>query len=320
MNLRKTQNLNPTPISYAGLILVVFIWGLAPVLTQYFFKYYSASLYGALRSFIALIALLIISGKKLKLIDKTYLKVAIPTGLFYSLACVMQKIGLQYTTPTKYAFLENLSCVIVPFLMYFLIKKKPTFLKILSAIICLASCFILSGMMTSGIGSFGIGEILCGLAGIFYGVNIAGSGAYAKKVDASVYLTIQMFIEFVISTITTILLNFVSLNKVSVLEPIKFSFEFLPILYIILSAMIICVLCWIIRMKCMRHVNASAVAIIMPFSAVITSVISVIVGSDILSLELIVGAILGLIAIFISSYDDIKESKEEATQNKKQLE
>lgn len=300
---------HPTTFSYAGLILVVLIWGCSPVYTSYLYNYFSASIYGVARSFVALVALALIAGKKLKLINKDYLKVAGTTGLFYSFATLFQKIGLQYTTPTKYAFLENLSCVVVPFLMYFLVKKKPSFLKILSALICLLSAFILSGMMKGGLGSFGIGEILCGLAGLFYGVNIAGSGANAKRLDATVYLTIQMVIEFVLSSIFAVALNFISLDGETVLEPIKFTFEFLPIMGIVFSALVINTMCWVIRMKSMKHVNASAVAIIMPFAAVITSIVSIIFGKDTLSLELVLGASLGLVAIFISTFDDLREKK-----------
>ena len=47
----------------------------------------------------------------------------------------------------------------------------------------------------------------------------------------------------------------------------------------------------------------------MPFSAVVTGILSIITGKDTLSFYLIFGAILGLIAIFMPSYDDIKESR-----------
>ncbi|MBE6777302.1 MAG: hypothetical protein E7542_04230 [Ruminococcaceae bacterium] len=38
----------------------------------------------------------------------------------------------------------------VPCFGFILIKKKPNILTIISAVLCLASCFILTGMLTSG--------------------------------------------------------------------------------------------------------------------------------------------------------------------------
>ena len=110
-------------LAYLGLIFVILVWGVAPLITLRFYQYYSPTIRIAFGDAISILALLLISAKKLHLLDKTYLKVAIPTGFFMALANILQKIGLQYTTPSHYAFLENLSCIAVPALLYFLIKK-----------------------------------------------------------------------------------------------------------------------------------------------------------------------------------------------------
>ena len=47
----------------------------------------------------------------------------------------------------------------------------------------------------------------CGLAGIFYGVNIAGTGACIKKLNATLYLLIQSSISMLFSLITALVLN-----------------------------------------------------------------------------------------------------------------
>jgi len=47
----------------------------------------------------------------------------------------------------------------------------------------------------------------------------------------------------------------------------------------------------------------------MPFSAVVTGVVAVILGMDTVSWTLIVGAILGLAAALMSSFGDLKESQ-----------
>ncbi len=136
-----------------------------------------------------------------------------PTGFFVGLANLLQKIGLQYTTPTKYAFLENLSCVVVPLLFFLFIRRKPGALTVTASVLCLVGCFVLSGLSLSGGGvSFGAGDVLCALAGILYGVNIAATGVYAKKLNAMYYVMIQMLVNVFVSGVVVFALDQITVN------------------------------------------------------------------------------------------------------------
>jgi drug/metabolite transporter (DMT)-like permease len=59
----------------------------------------------------------------------------------------------------------------------------------------------------------------------------------------------------------------------------------------------------------MKHVDATVIAIMMPFSSVITGVLSVIIGYDTISSNLIIGAVLGFSAIMLSGLADVFETK-----------
>ena len=287
-------------LAYLGLVFVILIWGINPLITLRFYKNYSPTIrisFGALTS---AIALLIISRRKLNLLNKTYFIIAVPTGFFMSLANIVQKIGLQYTTPTHYAFLENLSVIVVPILLIFFLKKKPSFLTIFSAILCLFSSFILTGMTTVTNGVSVVGDLLCALAGIFYGVNIAGTGAFAKKLHTPLYLTIQMFTEVIVSFVGVIIFD------VTEIEKIVFDFDWRLILANIVIVFISSTICWLIRTNAMKVVDATVVAIMMPFSSVVTAIVSTLTGNDTLTVNLIVGVTLGLIAIILSGLGDHK--------------
>ena len=159
-------------IAYCGIFFVIFIWGLYPILTSDLLTFYSGGMFTFISSLVSAAALLLICVPKLKLLDRFYFKVAVPTGFFVGLANLLQKMGLQYTTPTQYAFLENLSCVVVPVLLFLFIRKKPGLLTVMASVLCLAGCFVLSGLYLSGGGaSFGRGEILCALAGVMSSVE-----------------------------------------------------------------------------------------------------------------------------------------------------
>ena len=292
---------------YAGLVTVILIWSITPVINPYIYETISPTIASLITGIVAVLSLLPIAIKNFSHFNMRLIKLAIPTGIINSVASLIQKIGLLYTTPSRYAFLENISCVIVPILMFLFVRKKPTVIKIFSSLLCLFGCFLLSGAATGG-GSIGVGEILCALAGILYGVNIALTATFASRIYAPLYIFIHMAVHTVTSGISAIALNAITFNG----EPISaayFEWDAGRILLIVGLALLANTVCWIIRTNVMKHLDATVVAIMMPFSAVITGTLSVIFGMDTLSPSLIFGAIAMLAATILSGLSDAFENK-----------
>lgn len=287
--------------AYVSLIFVVLVWGCAPSIYAILFKYFSPSMCPAIIGLSSAIVLFFFSIKNLKYINKTYFLLAIPTGFFNGAASILQKIGLQYTSDAHYAFLENLSCIVVPFLMLLFVRKKPSMLKLVACALCLVGAFILN---SDGKGfSVNIGDILCATAGILYGVNIALTGAFAKNLHSSIYVMIQMLVTSAIAFATSFALHSITVNGAPI-EHIRFSFRFLPFAGLIVFGLVTNALCWIVRTRAMRKIDATVVSVIMPFSAIVTAVISVIRGSDDLTLELIFGGLFCFCAAVLSGFAD----------------
>ena len=295
-------------IAYCGIFFVIFIWGLYPILTSDLLTFYSGGMFTFISSLVSAAALLLICVPKLKLLDRFYFKVAVPTGFFVGLANLLQKMGLQYTTPTQYAFLENLSCVVVPVLLFLFIRKKPGLLTVMASVLCLAGCFVLSGLYLSGGGaSFGRGEILCALAGVMYGANIAATGVYAKKMNAMLYVMIQMWVNVLVSGVIAAAFDRIEING-SPIESIVFSWNWKYLLEIAILVLSISTFGWIVRTEALKYVNASVVAVLMPFSAVVTGVVAVCVGKDVFTLHLFFGGLIILLSSILSGLADIKEN------------
>lgn len=297
---------NSNSIYYIGIVFVVLVWGLFPVVTKRLFTFYTPSLWDMVGSLISVIALLIISRKKLKQLNRQYFKVAVPTGLFFSAAGLLQKFGLTISTPAMFSFLENTSCIVVPVLMLLFAKEKLTWAKLISGLVCLVGVFVLC--CGSGQLQFGPGEILCALAGVFYSVNIAGTGAFAKKLNTGLYLMIQFAVHFVISAAYSFLF----------VEERNFSFAPQHLGALVGIVLMSTVLCWLIRTACLQKLDPSFLAVVMPFTAVVTGIVSVIAGTDTLSFGLVAGAILIFAAIMISGLADTRnkqktEEKESAS-------
>ena len=288
-----------------------------PIFTSDLLSYYSGGAFTFVSSLLSAVVLLPECLPKLKALNATYFKIAVPTGLFVAAANLLQKIGLQYTTPTQYAFLENLSCVVVPLLLFLYIRKKPHPLTITASLLCLFGCFVLSGLISSG-GSFGAGEILCALAGILYGVNIATTGVYAGRLNAVLYVTIQMWVNVAVSGIAMLLLNAIKVNGAPI-EPIVFSWNPKHLLLLSILVLSVSTFGWIVRTEVLKHVNAAVVAVVMPFSSVVTGVVAVCAGKDSFSFHLLCGGCLIVLSSILSTVADVRASRPAKIHLKEQL-
>lgn len=295
---------NKKTAAYLGLVFVILLWGTSPLITLYFYKFYSPTMRVAFGSLTSGLAMLLIAHKRLGELGRRYFKPAIPTGVCLGLADILQKIGLQYTTPTNYAFLENLSVVTVPLILFLLIGKKPTRTTLVAILLCLASSLVLTGLLTDG-GHFGKGDILCALSGMLYGVNIAITGLYAKGVCVPLYLSIQLLTVSILGFSSTLLLGALEI------EPFYFTFRLGIILLLVLFVLVSSTLGWLIRTAAMKEVDPTVVAIMMPFSSVVTVLVSILSGKDTLSPTLLIGAALGLLAIILSGLGERDPRKRE---------
>ena len=137
-------------------------------------------------------------------------------------------------------------------------------------------------------------------------INIALTGIYAKKFIASLYVMIQLFVQAILSLLMAIAFHYLMIGG-SPVDRFVFTFDPWMILALIAIGIVSNAVCWTIRTTAMRYVSATVVAVIMPFSAVITGIIAVLNGQDQPTWSLLIGAFLGIAASLLSSFGDIKE-------------
>lgn len=296
------QQSRVAPKYYLMLIFVVLFWGIDPIINAYFYKYYSAAVFSAILTFFAFAFFLILSIKKLKLLNRDYLKIAVPICVLNAIACLLQRIGLQYTSPAHYAFLDHLTCVSVPIMMFLYLKKKPQWSEVTSCALCLVGCFILTGMSFSGF-SFNIGDILCGSAGFIFGICSASIAVFAKKLDITLYMMIHTAAYFLVSLILAISLNFITVNGAP-MEAAKFTSNPLLIAVVAVFGLVDIAICWLCRTEAVKHVGPTTVTIVMPLCAVITGVVSVIFGMDSINPNLLIGGAIVLVALLLPTLSE----------------
>ena len=276
--------------AYLGMLVILLLWGTTPVLNKKIISSYSPALMIGLRATVAAAFVGAVAGKRLKALDRSYLKTAGVSGAALGFAYVVQTVGLQYTTPAKSAFLENVSCIVVPIVLFFATKKRISVFQLLSALVCLAGVGVLSfDGNAQGLFSFGAGELLSCLGGVLYGVNIALMGVFGKDKNALVYAFVQM-----------LAVAAAGLFYAFLFEEMRFSLAPTDLLLLVYLGVIPTGLSWILRSVCQKHVNAAVVGVIMPFGAVITGVTSALCGEDTFGPSLFLGGTLCVSAIVLS--------------------
>ena len=296
-------------LAYGAIIVVIFIWAAMPSVKKVLIgNGISASLYAMLSHLFGALAMLAVSAKQLKSIDRRYFRVAVPTGLSVGAAALLQALAYNFnTSPTNQAFLENLSCISVPLLVFLVVRRRPNFVSVVACALCLLSSMVLAGVLDVGL-RFSAADILNALAGLLYGVNIAFTGIYAKRFVPSLYVLIQMIVQVGFYAVMTVVLHFVSIGGAPV-DPIFFTPSVPLILAIVGIGVLASALCWTMRTSAMRYVSPTVVAVMMPFSAVVTAVIAVLAGQDSATPSLLLGAGLGLAAGLLSALGDLMDGK-----------
>lgn len=293
-------------IPFGMLILVALIWGLDPIVNSYLYKSYSAAALSALSTLLSACVFFLFSVKKLRLLNRSYLTVALPIALLNSLACLLQRIGLQYTTPAKYSFLEHLSCVTVPLLLLFFFRKRPSPRQWLASALCLGGCLFLTGAGAQ-LRSLGVGELLCATSGILFGISIVATGIYAQGLELGLFMMIHMLTYFLTSVGMAVGLHTIT-NGGQPIERFVFSTEPLPLLAGILFGFLSVGVCWLLRTEAARRLSPATVASVMPFSAVISGMVSVLVGYDHLTPSFLLSSAMIVTGAILSGLEDTKKS------------
>ncbi len=114
----------------------------------------------------------------------------------------LSTIGLQYTTPSKNAFLGATYSTIVPFLIWVFYKVSPQAHHFISSIFCLIGVGFISLEQEFYI-SFG--DYITLLGSLFYALHIILLQKYISHVDEFAFTTYQFFGGTILSFFVSIL-------------------------------------------------------------------------------------------------------------------
>ncbi|WP_062353157.1 DMT family transporter [Bacillus kwashiorkori] len=269
-----------------GLLLTAIIWGSGFVASAISLDSYSPYQIMAGRFTIGAIVLSVIFAKKFQRLTKATIFKGMILGFILFIAFAFQTVGLQYTTPSKNAFLTAVNVVIVPFLGFCIYKKRVDLFETAGAVLAIIGVGLLS-LQFSGV--INIGDFLSLLCALGFAFHIVFTAKYVQKADPFLLTIIQMITAAFIGWVVLVFrgeTNMVIETKV-----------LWPIVYLgIFSTSI----AFLLQTVAQKYTSETKAAIILSTESFWGMTFSVLLLNELLTTRMIVGAALILIAVILS--------------------
>ena len=244
----------------------------------------------AIRFGIASFLMIIIFWKKFIRIKKADVLPGLIIGTFLFLGFTCQTSGACFIGVGKLSFLTALNVIIVPFIAFFIFKEKIKKYNLIAAFIAIIGFGFLNLNEKVGLG-IGIGELLAILGAVFFALHISTLGQYVGKIDAIVLAILQMITCCILGLTCALIFE---------QPPKEITMDMaMPVVYLGVFSSFLAFLCQTIGQK---YTSSSRAAIILCMESVFGTTLSVFILKEVLTIQMIIGAVLILIAVIVAEY------------------
>lgn len=246
------------------LLSVTLVWGISFPIMSIVLKHIGPYTFLALRYLTAGIILSVFIFKKFKNIDRKTLKGGLLIGLALFFGCILQTVGLVYTTASKSGFLTGLNVVLVPMLIAVIYKKVPDFKSIIGVLLSVVG---LAAMSLDGSMSMNFGDTLTIISALAFAVQILLVDKYARDVDVVVMSCIEMLVIGILSFIPA-----------AAIEGLRFPANKVTIGSILFTAIFCSIYAFGMQNKMQPYTKPTHAAIIFLAEPVFSAIFSVFIG------------------------------------------
>jgi len=274
---------NKKALSTVGLIFIALVWGSSFVIIKDTLNIVPPFTMCMIRFVPATILLALIYIRKLRHIGLNDIRKGSIIGIFMFLSYVTEILAFKYTTASKLAFIGGLSVVFVPFMAWKINKRRPDRYAVAGVILAVIGL----GLLTIRKGeSICIGDFLALLNAITFAAHVISIEHFAKNSDP-IILTIQQFLVTAVGFVAlTLMFETFSLDILIIAVP--------QMAYLVIFCTLIG---FIILNVAQRHVSSTSVAMILMLATVVGSVSSIYFLNEYMSMQMVAGGILILLAI-----------------------
>ena len=277
-----------------GLLTVTVIWGGGFVASDMALETLSPFQIMLIRFLIAAVLMTLLGVKQIRTISREEVRCGFWLGAALFGGFALQIIALQYTTPSKNAFLTATNVVFVPFIALVIYRKKIEVRSLIGAGMALIGAGVLS---LKNDFSIGLGDGLTLLCAVCFALQIFLTGEYVGRIRPAVLNFLQMTTACVLSAAGLLLSG-------------DFTFapsarSFLAVLYL---GVVSTTITYLLQTVSQKYVDETKSAIILSMEAVFGTFFSVVLLHESVTIRMIAGSALILAAVLVSEISFKKQS------------
>lgn len=268
------------------LLITAVVWGSGFVITDIGLNYMNAYQLMAGRFIVAAIILVILFSYKLKHMNKRILIRGAILGAILYTGFVFQTVGLEYTTPSKNAFLTAVNVLVVPLIAFVLYKRKFDRYEVIGAITAIVGIGLLS---LQGSFTMNIGDVLTLICAIAFGFDIFYTNKFVKDEDAILITVVQFVTAAIIGSLFVLVRN-----------DVPTTMETGGIYAVVYLALFSTIVAYVLQNVAFQYTTPTKAAIILSMESVFGMLFSVLFLHELLTIRMVIGALLILLAIIFA--------------------
>jgi drug/metabolite transporter (DMT)-like permease len=277
---------------YLAMLATAAVWGGSFVLMKD--AIVQQDVYSFLSTRFILAALLMIAYRPtvFRGLSSRFIKQGVLAGVLLSGGYIFQTLGLAKTTVSNTGFITGMYLVFTPLISLIILKRKVLLVQWFAVAIAMIGLILIS---YNGI-SIGTGEILVLISALAFGAHFVALGEWSNGKNTYALTLIQILTVSAIATVCAFINGFEVPPSASVWQAIAFTAVFATFL------------AFLVQTKAQSVMSATVAGVLLAMETPFAVVLGVLILNDPLTLRIIVGGSLVMIAMGVVIWSD-KEKK-----------
>lgn len=276
------------------LVIVTIIWGGGFIATSAALDDVPPFTILMIRFLGAAILPVILSWRSWRSLTAATVKQGLFCGALLFLAFAFQTFGLMYTTPSKNAFLTATNVVLVPYLLWLILKRKPTKKEMLASTLCVIGIALLT--LKTEVIQLNIGDLLSFICAVFFAAHMIALEKSAPQANVFIMTALQMLSAGILSAVF-------AFTTEGIVKDIPTSAS------VALGYSIICstMLAYLLQTWAQKYTSANHASMILSMEALWASFFSYCFFQETMSVTMLIGAAFIFVSVIYIEYQPKKE-------------
>ncbi len=279
-----------------ALLAVAAMWGISFVWMKDILDQQDVYSFLVSRFVVAALVMMVVNPRFLSKINRAILLKGSVIGTALGLGYIFQTLGLERTTPAITGFITGLYVVLTPLIGALILKEKLT----IQAWFYIALATLGLGVLSISGFSIGTGELFVLISAFLFAAHILLLSRWSKDFDAYTLTFIQLVTCAVVSGVPASLNGFVAPPDQQVWAVIIFTAVFATFF------------AFVIQTWSQARISATKVAVILTMEVVFAALFSVALGAEPLTLRILLGGSMVLIAMIMIVQPKVTPTKSDS--------